>query len=298
MFSAFKARKPWAAALIGGLLGPVVGMLYLSLGRTAIMYGVVSIILMVMPFIAAHFSILTNNPIDIAPLTSWAVNAAGALHCFVKSKKSIQSPHRWYSRWYNIILIVVIIPLFIAFASRAFYEPFYVSSDSMQPTLAVGDYFYVNKLAYNAHDQPQRGDLILFQTSTSARKYIKRVIGMPGDRIQIKSGIIFINDKATLREAANTPSCQERDIACSIEILPEGKKIMILDKCPACDQENTIIYNVPQDSYFVLGDNRAQSLDSRFTDKFGYVKAVNIIGKPCPVWWNETTFRFSYRTLN
>ncbi len=184
------------------------------------------------------------------------------------------------------------------------YEPFNIPSGSMIPTLLVGDYLFVSKYSYgySRHSlpmslplfsgrilgsQPHRGDVVVFKLPTDNRTdYIKRVIGLPGDHIQVVHGELKIN--GTIVERKQVDDYVQRDasgntlrVAEYMETLPGGVVHPIL-RVPDSDdafQNNTVEYIVPPDHNFMMGDNRDNSADSRFLSQVGYVPAENLVGR-------------------
>ena len=192
--------------------------------------------------------------------------------------------------------------LFIAILIRSFiFQPFYIPSSSMEPTLLVGDRIFVSKYiyGYSKHSlpfspnvsnkryfskSPKQGDLVVFKTPADNRTdYIKRLIGMPGDTIQFVNGDLIINDKRIERTQAENI----KNIKCGkfkletnsyVETLPNGTKHLVVYKKQGSLQ-NSKIFKVPQDHYFLLGDNRDCSKDSRYLDSVGYVSTLNLVGE-------------------
>src|SRR5438270_6650561 len=185
------------------------------------------------------------------------------------------------------------------------YEPFNIPSGSMIPALLVGDYLFVSKVSYgySRHSlpfgpplfsgriffrSPQRGDVAVFKLPTDpSTDYIKRIVGLPGDRLQVRHGQLYINDQAVPRKPADT--CRDDEdspipVQGYIESLPRGpgKKpvehciIKIGDDGPL---DNTPVYEVPPGHYFGMGDNRDNSQDSRVLSVVGYIPAENLVGK-------------------
>ena len=207
---------------------------------------------------------------------------------------------------------IVIEALLIAFIIRTFFfQPYNIPSGSMIPTLLVGDYLFVSKLSYgygpHSFDfrvpvvgiefgplpfrgrifgsQPERGDIVVFKLPTNPRvDYIKRVVGLPGDRIQVKDGVLYINGKAVQRERlpdaviTQGPHAGMR-IHRYRETLPNGRSYVIQDMFDNAPADNTQEYVVPPGHYFMMGDNRDNSTDSRFLDQVGYVPYENIVGE-------------------
>ena len=197
----------------------------------------------------------------------------------------------------------VIYAVLIAVVVRTFaYEPFNIPSGSMIPTLLVGDYLFVSKLSYgySRHSlpfslplfrgriffsEPERGDVAVFKLpSDNETDYIKRIIGLPGDRIQMRGGILHINGEPVKRRRAGEYIINEeggfsRTLKRYIETLPNGRNHFIIENSDRDQYDNTPVYVVPKGHYFAMGDNRDSSLDSRVINQVGYVPAENLVGR-------------------
>jgi len=198
---------------------------------------------------------------------------------------------------------VIIHALIIALVIRTFlFQPFNIPSGSMKATLLVGDYLFVSKYSYGYSKyslplspplfsgripggfMPQRGDVVVFRlprdTSTD---YIKRVIGLPGDKIQVIEGQVFINGVAVKHEPAppfveTEEGTREAPVKRWKETLDNGVSYYTLDLVDNGFADNTQVYTVPAGHYFMMGDNRDNSTDSRF-NQVGMVPIENIVGK-------------------
>lgn len=182
------------------------------------------------------------------------------------------------------------------------YEPFNIPSASMVPTLLIGDYLFVSKYSYGysryslplAPDifsgrilfkEPKRGDVAVFKLPRDNKTdYIKRIIGLPGDRIQVTEGILHINGVAVKRERVGnyTETDANGNVAFRTlfnETLPEGRVHPILEITDAGIFDNTGEYVVPAGHYFMMGDNRDNSMDSRARFEVGFVPAENLVGR-------------------
>ena len=191
------------------------------------------------------------------------------------------------------------------------FQPFYIPSSSMEPTLLVGDRIFVSKYTYgySRHSfpfspnitnrrffakKPDRGDLVVFKTPADNRTdYIKRLIGLPGDTIQFVNGSILINNKKVLRKETEN----KKIIRCGnflletntyIETLPNGVEHIVTYKKKGSLQ-NSKIYKVPINHYFLLGDNRDCSKDSRYLDSVGYVNNSNLVGQAKLIFFSNDT---------
>jgi signal peptidase I len=200
---------------------------------------------------------------------------------------------------------VVIHALIIALVIRTFlFQPFNIPSGSMKATLLVGDYLFVSKYSYGySHyslplspplfsgrvfgSSPSRGDIVVFRLpKDDSTDYIKRVIGLPGDTIEMRGGILHINGKAVARErlpdyVGEDPcgSDSSTPVKRWKETLPEGVTYETLDCTDVGFYDNTPPYKVPEGHYFMMGDNRDNSTDSRVLSAVGYVPFENLIGR-------------------
>jgi signal peptidase I len=200
----------------------------------------------------------------------------------------------------TLIYAVVLTIVFRAFA----YEPFAIPSGSMIPTLLIGDYLFVSKFSYGyskfslpfspnimservfgSVTDIERGDVAVFRLPTdTTRDFIKRVVGLPGDKIQMIDGILHINDQPVIREYVDEvdywdSSGRYSKVTEYIETLPNGVKHRIWERSDQEFKDNTAPYHVPEGHFFMMGDNRDFSEDSRFLLSVGYVPFENFIGR-------------------
>ena len=193
------------------------------------------------------------------------------------------------------------IAVVIAIGFRSFlFEPFNIPSGSMIPTLLAGDYLFVSKYSYGYSrysfpfgavpfddrimaSEPERGDVVVFRLPSNVSvDYIKRVVGLPGDKIQLKQGQLYVNDTLVPRRfvGSQTVSLGYRDVEVRAfeETMDNGKTYLIHEFGDNDQMDNTKIYEVPEGHYFMMGDNRDRSKDSRFAD-VGFVPFENLIGR-------------------
>jgi signal peptidase I len=208
-------------------------------------------------------------------------------------------------------IVVIVQALLIAVVIRTFlFQPFNIPTGSLIPTLLVGDFLFVSKYAYgySKHSfpfdavpltgrvwsaEPKRGDVIVFRNARDQNKdYIKRLIGLPGDTVQMIRGRLYINGKEVEREAiepftSDRPYGEERQVPQYVEKLPDGPghRIIEVNGDESGLADNTTPQTVPPGQYFFMGDNRDSSQDSRF-NAVGMVPAEALIGRAEVIWFS------------
>jgi len=201
--------------------------------------------------------------------------------------------------------------IFIALLIRIFLvEPFFIPSPSMNNTLLEGDYLFATKYnyGYSKHSllfftpeslsgrvwatEPERGDVVIFRPPHDMdTRYIKRLIGLPGDKVQLKEGIVYINDKALERKYVTTLKGEGGyDYKQYIETMPNGCSYEVLQRKDAKDPmvikyNDTKVFEIPEGQYFFMGDNRNNSNDSRFS--LGFVPFENFIAKARFIYFSQ-----------
>ncbi len=217
-----------------------------------------------------------------------------------------------------------------------FFQPFWIPSSSMKETLLIGDFLFVNKMAYGYSryscpfaicpisgrlfgSEPERGDVVVFRHPTLGTDYVKRLIGLPGDKIQIKSGVLFINGEEAMQVRDGTfeelmeaqgrmggfPRCSNGAVGqgaiCEkeryLETLPGGVTHSILNISDNGALDNTNIFTVPEGNYFFMGDNRDNSTDSRVSQRsggVGFVPAEYLLGRADRVMFSSAGKRLLY----
>lgn len=200
----------------------------------------------------------------------------------------------------NTLILVVL----LALAVRSFaFEPFGIPSKSMLPTLLVGDYIVVAKFSYGYsrhslpfslplfpgrifNHAPTRGDVVVFKTPVDNRTdLIKRLVGLPGDHVRIQHRVLYINGEPVKRQAVEDyidrdPRTGSQRYRQYIETLPNGRAHLIIEEAgPELAVDNTDEYIVPPHHFFMMGDSRDNSEDSRFLNSVGYVPEENLVGR-------------------
>lgn len=198
--------------------------------------------------------------------------------------------------------------LFATIIRSIAYEPFHIPSSSMYPNLLIGDYIFVNKFSYGyskysfplnlnifkgriLDSKPSRGDIIVFRLpSDPSINYIKRLIGLPGDKIQMINGVLYINDQEIVKlyqgESLELENNKKITYQKYLETLSNDKKFVTYDRTET-PQDNTGVYFVPEDHYFFMGDNRDDSQDSRFLSFVGFVPFENLVGRASTIFFSN-----------
>lgn len=207
-------------------------------------------------------------------------------------------------------LKTALIAVLLAMVIRTFlYEPFNIPSSSMKPTLEIGDYLFVYKPAYGYSKHsfpfglapfedrimaegkfPERGDVVVFFNEKTNQDYIKRVIGLPGDRVQVTEGELYLNRKKVPREIVGLKKIREGGVDQVLteytQTLPEGAMFSIYEQSDRHQLDNTEEFLVPEGHYFMMGDNRDNSQDSRVTQAVGFVPYKNLVGRAAFIFFS------------
>jgi signal peptidase I len=197
----------------------------------------------------------------------------------------------------GILASVIIIALS---AIPIWLKPYHIPAGSMIPTLLIGDNLFVLKTAYvpffggSEGEKPKLGEVAVFRSVVEPdTDFIKRVVGLPGDRIQMKKGILYINDAPCPVEPAGEFETLNDDGMILkgpqyTETLPNGLKHLILKQVPFGEAryDNTLVFTVPADHYFVMGDNRDGSNDSRVQGLIGYIPLENFVGRASFIYFS------------
>lgn len=221
---------------------------------------------------------------------------------YLDLKLGEKSPKDEDSLWETVKTVGIAVAIAIVVRTFA-YEPFSIPSGSMIPTLLVGDYLFVSKASYGysrhslpfslplvpgdrvMFEAPERGDVAVFKLPTDGRTdYIKRIVGLPGDTVQVKGGVLHINGEAVKRERMgefvyqDTNGIYHNTIRYK-ETLPNGKVHEIIEESDSFPIDNTPVFRVPAEHYFAMGDNRDNSRDSRYSIDVGFIPMENLVGR-------------------
>jgi signal peptidase I len=290
-----KPRHPVGLVAIAFLLGAPALMLWMGRLKHSIFYFAFYVAAI---FLGTYGAILGFVPVGLfngvnADLARFALALPVAIVAFFHALQlNKETPLRpTYSRWFIALPAYTLLSLAVALFVRTYlYQPFSAPSASNFPNLMVGDMFFVSKTAYLNADL-QRGDIAVFKLpSDPTIDYVKRVIGLPGDRIQMKQGRLYLNGVMVPREPDTyQPPLDQPDESGSRfyrETLPNGRSYVIAERSDDGDADNTDEYVVPDGHYFALGDNRDNSQDSRFLDSVGYIPRANFTGPFVVRFWN------------
>lgn len=298
------ASKPWLAAVLNIVLNPF-GLLYAGQGRLAVLFFCAQIVIGIAAFVAS------NHVVIVLGLLQIALAIVGAIIAYRRARATAAQPRPWYAQWRGLVLVALSMVLLTSLLRMFFYEPFKAPSTSMLPTIGVGDRILVQKIGYGhvstyglhlaslPHTSAlKRGDLIVFDRPLKpAETYIKRVVGLPGDRVVYRDGHLIVNGQDTRvgkladffdperlrywqryrnrldRVQFDTLAQMEGD-GKPLKARPEAPNIPFIDRCVYTNIE--VRCDVPAGHYYVMGDHRDNSLDSRY---FGFVRAGQVIGK-------------------
>jgi signal peptidase I len=209
--------------------------------------------------------------------------------------------------WMELVKTIVLAGLIAIIIRSVFYEPFNIPSGSMKPNLLIGDYLFVSKFEYGYSrysfpfglapiedrifgSEPERGDVIVFKLPSNPRdNYIKRVIGLPGDTVQVRNGRLYINNQLIPREEVDTIQIDTGGFATQyLQTLPNGVEFFIWENTDRGRHDNTPRFTVPEGQFFVMGDNRDNSEDSR--SKVGFIPYENIVGEASFIFFSTNGY--------
>jgi len=294
-------RKPskWVAAALGFFVPPV-GMLYVSRpGMAAIYLALIAAVNVVNLFV-----VFRQPWVGKAPLV--VIGIVGAIQAYRGSRDNRVLRRAWYSRWPGLIFIVTVFSALVLGVQAFLVEPFRLVSGSMLPSIEPGNRLIVKKWGYGnyeaygihfmrtpIHAELSRGCVVVFESPENKALSAKRIVGLPGDTVAYFSKRLWINDQEVPRtrigdyprkdRASGTPQYRERIGDCEYAVLieaeaapfvPPAKPFPLMEHCTFTKEGMSC--RVPEGQYFVLGDNRDNSADSRV---WGFVPARNVVGK-------------------
>ena len=280
-----KFRRPWLAALLS-LITPGLGQLYCRRPKRAAAWYLVGA--------GGGFTVyyLLSQGLLVPTLAvQWAFYVTVAAFfvamladAWLLAKRMGAVTLAWYNRWYVYLLIPLSLNLAgLALPPKPTFEHFSMPSASMNPTLVVGDMFTVATSVYK-NSPPQPGDVVVVRKEEGGRSFVKRVVAVAGDRVQMKDGRLYINGTMAQRELLGDYNDPGNGTGAAVlklyrETLPNGRSYQIAELSDKEFFDNTPEFLVPPDHIFVLGDNRDSSMDSRAPGEFGFIALTNVTGR-------------------
>jgi signal peptidase I len=275
----------WIGNLLGGHASTLQLRAVLAWSVVPVIFGFIAVVALLVVLKMSGAS--ASNGLSVVAQVVAGLFGLWSLAVFLAMLSQVEG----FGIWRAIVtyLLGLILPLLIAILIRGFlFQPFNTPSNSMAPTLLLGDYFFVSKYAYfYGHSSgPARGDVVVFHLPKDGSDYVKRAVGLPGDRIQMKQGVLFINDVAVPRQSladfTGADPCGGEGAAKVKrwrETLPNGASYETLDCVDNGFYDDTNVFTVPAGHFFTLGDNRDNSTDSRVLSPVGYVPFENLVGR-------------------
>lgn len=272
-------------ALLLGLVTPFLAMLYVTKYKWALFYLVITL------NITAAEMYFSAPWLQVVSL-SVVVVLLSAIHAYrIAARADVVSFRPGYSKWYGLVAVYVSVVAFALLFRSFLYEPFRMPSGSMLPTIQVGSYMLVQKYGYAHYDTfgvmvahsemtapINRGDMVVFDSpDDSAVKFIKRVIGLPGDRVVYRENRLEINGSPVPTNYVGNQVFKQGGKDYEYEVWQEQLQATSYQTASmAISQVSDFMTTVPESSYFVLGDNRNNSRDSRH---FGFIQQESVVGK-------------------
>lgn len=281
-----KRRLPWLAALLC-LFTPGMGQLYCGRPLRALVWLLIAVIGGSMIYVLLSQGMLAPTlPVQwVFYLGVAAFELAMLADAWLLARRIGSITLRWYTRWYVYLAIFVGLQIvgYVTIPEKPTYENFSMPSASMNPTLVVGDMFTVATSAYR-NSPPQPGDVVVVRKEEGGRSFVKRVVAVAGDRVQMKEGRLYINGTMVQRESLGDYDDPGNGTGSAVltryrETLPNGRSYQIAELSDKEFFDNTPEFQVPPDHVFVLGDNRDSSMDSRATGEFGFIALANVMGR-------------------
>lgn len=291
-----KNRNPFLAAVLSILL-PGLGQLYGGRLRRSVAIIGLALILTVggKAIVAVAAQVQSNAGLYACVallITAFCLWVFALVDAIVVARRTGRVALAAYNRWYVYAgvfaasVVLASLPDFLPMPSLRSYS---VPAGSMQPTLRVGDSFTAATHAFDGRP-PSRGDLVVFKRPGGKEDYVKRIVALPGDRVQMRDGVLYLNDALVLRERLGDYRSAANEMALIEyrETLPGGRIYQIVEIGDNEKLDNTEPVVVPAGSVFVLGDNRDRSADSRV---FGPVPFDLLRDKPFLIYWSRDPSR-------
>ncbi len=279
MIQAYKNRSPWVVAIITLIFGSLVGLCYLNKGRMAV--GVFFLTLLSIFPSAGLFSLITGNFYFGIVISAMLFRVMAVILAVLVARKKLIFPLSWYAKAQWLWPFIFVGTLMVGMLFRGFVAaPYILPSSSMSPNLNPDDYLFVNKIGFKI----EHGDLVAFTTNFHGRDivFIKRVIGVGGDEVSLVDGAVSVNGSPLPLSNLGSVLLKNRghtgiEAELLEETMPNGKRYQIANMADNSQSDITQTFTVPDGSYFMMGDNRDNSNDSRY---FGSIAQDDIVGKP------------------
>jgi signal peptidase I len=226
---------------------------------------------------------------DAVGLFLLPLHLIGASHAAqLAARRDPSTPITWCGRWYVVLGIPAGYGLLLLTFCKLLFNPYYLPSEAMLPNYAVNDKFLASRRAYDSHE-PSRGDVVAYHLAAKNVVFIKRIIGLPHDRVAMSDGVVYLNGKPLPRAVVKGRDFSER--------LPDGRSFVIRKFYPENGPyDNFAEVTVPAGHYYVLGDNRDNSLDSRF-EQVGFIARENIVGPVVVKLFDGATRHFVFQSV-
>ncbi|PHS76801.1 MAG: signal peptidase I [Rhodospirillaceae bacterium] len=284
-------RRPLVAAFFNFIL-PGLGYLYNGQLFRAVTFIAFNIFIYVVGFVATELLTLYQGTVFFLfwGLTYFVITIFVAIDAYRYAYRASAVQLRRFNRWYIYVSVLLMTEL-ATLPLEPPFETYSIPATSMIPNLLVGDYLLAHTSAYQ--NQPlERGDLVVFKRPLDGTDHVKRIIGLPKDRIQVKGGVLHINGKSALRKNLGEYTYSgwrgmHRAVTQYQETLPNGQSHLIIEETDNAVTDNTPIYIVPDEHYFALGDNRDNSLDSRYQNIVGFIPRENLTGKIILIYFSR-----------
>jgi signal peptidase I len=278
-------RQPWLAVLLS-LITPGLGQLYCRRPKRAAAWYLVGVVAGVGSYFLVSRGILVPTP-----AVQWTFFLAVAafyilmlVDAWLLAQRVGSIAPSWYNRWYVYFLIPLSLNAAgLVIPGKPTFEIFSMPSASMNPTLVVGDMFTVSTSAYR-YSPPQPGDVVVIKKQEGGRSFVKRVVAVGGDRVQMKDGRLQVNGMLVEREPLASYDGTGNGTGSAVltlyrETLPNGRSYRIAELSDKEFFDNTPEFLVPPGQLFLLGDNRDSSMDSRAPGEFGTIPVEQVIGR-------------------